>query len=245
MSFHIVIPARYASTRFPGKPLALINDKPLIAHVVQAANTIDCISVTVATDHEDIAQAAATAGAEVTMTSAAHESGTDRLAEVARLKGWGDETLVVNIQGDEPEVDADLIQQLVTCAQRHPNAALATVVTPLKSLDDLHNPNVVKAVRLDDDRVLYFSRAPIPYNRDQRDCLTACYRHLGLYAYRVGALHAFANNGSAALENIEKLEQLRFMAMGETIVATEFHGELAAGIDTPEDLANYQQRLNQ
>lgn len=243
MSFHIVIPARYGSTRFPGKPLAMIDSKPLIVHVLEAAQSIDSLSIVVATDHEQIAEVVRAHGGEAVMTSAEHESGTDRLAQVAKLKGWSDDTLIVNIQGDEPEVNNELIKQLVACAEKHPQAAVATVVTPIVSLADLHNPNIVKAVHLPCDQVLYFSRAPIPYHRDEPNALQGCYRHLGLYAYRVAALNDFANNPVADIERAEKLEQLRFMAMGHKIVATQYIGELAAGIDTPEDLLNYQRRL--
>lgn len=243
MSFHIVIPARFGSTRFPGKPLALIHGKPMIVHVLEAAQKISCDSITVATDDERIAQAVIQSGGQVVMTSSAHESGTDRLAEVAAKLGWDDNALVVNIQGDEPEVDSDLISKLVDCAFSNPNAAVATVITPITSLDQKQNPNIVKAVQGSGDEVLYFSRAPIPFNRDINSDFSNCYRHLGLYAYRVGALKRFAQAEVAKIESLEKLEQLRFMAMGDKIVATVFTGDLAPGIDTPADLVAYEKRV--
>lgn len=243
MSFHIVIPARYGSTRFPGKPLALIHGKPMIVHVLEAAQKISCESITVATDDDRIALAVTQASGHVVMTSDAHESGTDRLAEVAAIMGWNDDSLVVNIQGDEPEVDGDLIAKLVDCAFRNPQAAVATVITPITSVEQKHNPNIVKAVQGSGDEVLYFSRASIPFNRDNQTDFSNSYRHLGLYAYRVGALRRFAKAQVAQIEAIEKLEQLRFMAMGDKIVATVFTGNLAPGIDTPEDLVAYEKRV--
>lgn len=221
----------------------MIAGQPMIEHVWRAAQSLESLSVVVATDDHRIKEVILKAGGEVEMTASDHASGTDRIAEVAIKRGWADDELVVNIQGDEPEINGDLISQLVACAKRHPNAALATMVTPLTALAVKQASDIVKAVRLPNEQVLYFSRAGVPFNRDEPENLTLSYRHLGLYAYRVTALKQFAEQPMSELETIEKLEQLRFLAMGEQIVADVTHAQLSPGIDTPADLAAFEERL--
>ena len=235
-----IIPARYASTRFPGKPLVLIEGKPMIQRVweqAQKANTLD--HIVIATDDDRIAQAAQQFGAIVKMTSPHHPSGTDRIWEVASSEP--DYDLVFNIQGDEPFLDPDILNRAVTDARQNPQADIITAVTPIQSESEFHDPNIVKAVIDGHGRALYFSRAPIPFCRDSnnqkdQDPLENTFRHLGLYLYRRSALARFTQLPPSPLELREKLEQLRALEAGMTLRAiTVAHAPV--GIDTPEDLA--------
>jgi 3-deoxy-manno-octulosonate cytidylyltransferase (CMP-KDO synthetase) len=202
VKFKVVIPARYGSTRLPGKPLLEINGKPMVQWVVEAACASTADEVLVATDDQRIVQAINNprgSDAIVVLTSNEHRSGTDRIAEVARARGWSDDTIVVNVQGDEPQMPAQLIEQVAALLASQPSAQLATLSTPIESLEEFLNPNVVKVVSADDATALYFSRAPIPWYRDSApDGLTTqtqfkgAQRHLGIYAYRVAALLRFA-----------------------------------------------------
>jgi 3-deoxy-manno-octulosonate cytidylyltransferase (CMP-KDO synthetase) len=241
--FHVVIPARFASTRLPGKPLAQVAGRPMIQWAWERAVDSGASEVLVATDHEGIAEACRAFGAEVCMTDAAHASGTDRIAEVARQRGWDDERIVVNVQGDEPLLPAALVRQVAELLLMHPEADIGTLGTPIHDLETFLDPNVVKLVMRADGAALYFSRAPIPWHRDgapgglesQQLCKGAM-RHLGLYSYRVGALQRLASAPPCQLEDTERLEQLRALWLGLRIQADAALEVPPAGIDTPADL---------
>lgn len=243
-AFQVVIPARYASTRLPGKPLADIHGRPMVAWVAAAARQSKAQGVVVATDDPRIEQALLAEGIAVRMTGAGHASGTDRLAEVAALEGWPDETIVVNVQGDEPGMPPALINQVAALLAAHPEAGAASLCTPIHDEAVFANPNVVKVVTGEAGLALYFSRAPIPHDRDGL-CRGGVlgWRHLGIYAYRVRALQAFTGWLPAALEKVEKLEQLRFMAHGVSIAMAEACESPPDGVDTPEDLAQIRRQL--
>lgn len=244
MSFQVVIPARYASTRLPGKPLLDIHGKPMIQWVVEAAARSGAAQVIVATDDERIAAAVDRTGrVSVAMTQADHRSGTDRLAEVAQRLQWSAQTIVVNVQGDEPQLPPVLIDQVAALLTAHPGAALATLCTPIRQLDEFLDPNVVKVVRDDDGMALYFSRAPIPWHRDgarqglaSQSRFSGAYRHIGLYAYRCEALLRLAALPPASLEAAESLEQLRALQAGLRIAVAEAAVLPGSGVDTPEDI---------
>jgi 3-deoxy-manno-octulosonate cytidylyltransferase (CMP-KDO synthetase) len=241
--FRAVIPARHASTRLPGKPLADICGRPMIRHVHERVLQSGAAQVIVATDDERVAEACAAFGAEVQMTSASHLSGTDRLAEVAAHRGWGAADVVVNVQGDEPMLPPSLVRQAAALLGADPGADVATLGTPIGSLEEFLDPAVVKVVRRADGRALYFSRAPIPWHRDGAPAGLAtqkrfdgAWRQVGLYAYRVGALQRLAAAAPAPLELTEKLEQLRALHLGMAIVVGEAVDAPGPGVDTPEDL---------
>lgn len=241
--FRIVIPARFGSTRLPGKPLREIAGKPMVIHVVECARRCMVEDVVVATDDQRIASTVELHGGDYCMTSDSHETGTDRLAEVVEQRGWSDEDIVVNLQGDEPLMPSALLLQVATNLKNHPEASIATLCTRITSADELFDPNAVKVVMDSNGIALYFSRAPIPWNRDSfaqsREYLpegTEYYRHLGLYAYRVGFLRRFRNLAPAPIEQAESLEQLRALWHGEKI-HVDIASELPpAGVDTEEDL---------
>lgn len=244
----IVIPARFASTRFPGKPLHPLAGKPLIQHVYERAKALEhqVDAIIVATDHEGIRQTCEGFGATVCMTASTHETGSDRLAEVARIYGWSDNTIVVNLQGDEPLTPLENLQQLIANMQQHKSVAIATLATPILSLEDFNNPNCVKVVRDEKGNALYFSRAPIPYQRDGQIKAISTYalRHIGMYAYRVGFLKAYPSLQSSPLEHLEKLEQLRAMSNGFQIhVDIALHNP-GAGVDTLADAEVVEKLLN-
>ncbi len=242
--FHVVIPARFGSSRLPGKPLLDIAGKPMVIRVYERAVHSGAASVLIATDDERIAQAAEQAGAPWVMTSPDHPSGTDRLQEVARLKGWGDDEIVVNVQGDEPLIPAAVIDQVAANLAAAPDAAIATLAEPLHDVAQLANPNIVKLVRDCRNRALYFSRAPIPWARDAFQsglgalpAVNDVYlRHLGIYAYRVGFLHRYVEWPPAILEQLEALEQLRALANGAGIHVDIAAANLPPGVDTQADL---------
>jgi 3-deoxy-manno-octulosonate cytidylyltransferase (CMP-KDO synthetase) len=243
MTFRIVIPARYASTRLPGKPLADIAGQPMIVRVAAAARRAKSDGVWVATDDERIATAVRHHGFDAVMTSANHVSGTDRIAEVADRMKWDDADIVVNVQGDEPLLDPALIEAVANALRGDPDAAMATAAHPLMTAAEFFNPNVVKVVCDVRSRALYFSRAPIPWDRDQfadnRDVLPAdlpARRHIGLYAYRVSFLRRFGQLAASPLEGCEALEQLRALWHGYPIQVVSIDHPPAAGVDTPEDL---------
>jgi 3-deoxy-manno-octulosonate cytidylyltransferase (CMP-KDO synthetase) len=244
MSLRVVIPARYASTRLPGKPLADIAGQPMIVRVAAAARRARTDGVWVATDDERIAAAVRQHGFDAVMTSANHASGTDRIAEVADQLEWGDEDIVVNVQGDEPLLDPSLIEAVAAALHGDPDSAMSTAAHPLATTADLFNPNVVKVVCDVRGRALYFSRAPIPWDRDRfaetRDELPAdlpALRHIGLYAYRVSFLRRFGQLPASPLERCESLEQLRALWHGYSIQVVCVDHVPALGVDTPEDLA--------
>lgn len=249
-AFHVVIPARHASVRLPGKPLARIGGRPMVQWVWELAMDAGATSVTIATDHEEIANQCEAFGAEVFMTDPDHASGTDRIAEVAARRGWDERAIVVNVQGDEPLLPPSLVHQVAELLELQPSADLATLGTPIHDLDEYLNPNVVKLVAAADGTALYFSRAPIPWHRDgaasgiaTQQRFAGALRHLGLYGYRVGALHRLASTPACRLEEIERLEQLRALWLGMRIQVDTAVEVPPAGIDTPEDLARVNRLL--
>ncbi len=238
MSYHIVIPARMAAERLPGKPLALIAGKPLIEHAWRRAQGAAADSVVIATDSEEILEAARAFGAEALLTSARHPSGSDRIAECADRLGWDDAALVVNLQGDEPLMPAACLDQVARLLGTHARADVASLYREVDDPAEANDPNAVKVVTAADGRALYFSRARIPHPRDAQAAAAAGWkRHIGLYAYRAGALRAFTRTAPTPLEQAEKLEQLRFLESGRTIVMAPACAPIPAGVDTPEDLA--------
>ncbi|MFZ5536150.1 MAG: 3-deoxy-manno-octulosonate cytidylyltransferase [Pseudomonadota bacterium] len=248
MGYKLVIPARYGSSRLPGKPLLPLAGRPLIAHVIERARTAQADEVILATDDHRIAGVGEELGVRVVMTSSSHATGTDRLAEVVRLMGWPDDTLVVNLQGDEPLIPADLLDRLAENLAAHPQAAMATLCTPIHSARDLFDPHVVKVVRDRFGFALYFSRAPIPWERDAFGMEADAYhdhafRHLGLYAYRAGFLRSFAEWPEAPIEGLEKLEQLRALWQGARIHVDVVLEPPGHGVDTAEDLARVEALL--
>ena len=242
MSFVVIIPARLASTRLPNKPLADLGGKPMVVRVAERAQASGAERIIVATDHADIAAACAAHGIEACMTRADHSSGTDRIAEVAHTLGLAPDTVVVNLQGDEPLIDPAL---LAACAARiAPDVPMATCAHPLSGAEDAFNPNVVKVVLDKQGRALYFSRATIPWHRDgfarDRASLPPGYvplRHIGLYAYSNAFLQEYPQLEASPLEAIEALEQLRVLWHGIPIAVHVTLDAPHAGVDTPEDLA--------
>lgn len=244
ISFNVVIPARHASQRLPGKPLLDIAGKPMIQHVYERAGESGAAEVVVATDDERIERAVTAFGGRVCMTSAEHNSGTDRIAEVVRTLGWPDETLVVNLQGDEPLMPPALLGQVATTLESHPEAGMATLAVPLTDPRQLFDTNSVKVVADRNGYALYFSRATIPWKRDvfshdqavQNAWLEGVYRHLGIYAYRAGFLAGYANLPVSPIERMESLEQLRVLWNGGRIALDIASDAPPAGVDTAEDL---------
>ncbi|WP_120995647.1 3-deoxy-manno-octulosonate cytidylyltransferase [Stutzerimonas urumqiensis] len=248
--FLVVIPARFASSRLPGKPLQLIAGKPMIEHVWRQATSSSASRVVVATDDARIVQACEAFGAEALLTRPDHESGTDRLAEVADQLALPDDTIVVNVQGDEPMIPPAVIDQVAQNLASNPQAAIATLAEPLREAESLFNPNVVKVLSDKAGLALAFSRAPLPWARDQfaadRDCLpegVPYRRHIGIYAYRARLLRQFVAWGSCWLEETERLEQLRALWHGERIHVADAVSPLPAGIDTPDDLERVRRLL--
>ena len=239
--FKVVIPARYASSRFPGKPLADICGKPMLQHVHECAQSSGAEQVIIATDDARIQSVAEQFGAEVCLTSENHPTGTDRLAEVCLKYNWDIDDIVVNLQGDEPLTPVDILKQVASNLASHPRAGMATLSTQILSVDEIQDPNIVKVVCDAEGYALYFSRASIPFNRDEvhtasSELLNHYHRHLGIYAYRVSFLHSYMNMEPCALENIEKLEQLRALFSGTPIHVEQACSLPGPGIDTPEDL---------
>ncbi len=241
--FVVVIPARYASTRLPGKALADIAGKPMVVHVAQRAMASGATDVVVATDDQRIAAAVAAHGIPFAMTRADHPSGTDRISEVVAQRGWPDATLVVNVQGDEPRLPPELIQLVAGRLADHADAAIATACHPIHTAVEMLDPNAVKVVMSREGYALYFSRAPIPWPRDafaaSRESLPQglpVYRHLGLYAYRAQFLREYVRLEPSPLERYEALEQLRALWHGYRIVCAITDQAPEPGVDTPEDL---------
>lgn len=237
MDFTVIIPSRYGSTRLPAKALADIAGQPLIAHVVARANASKARSVIVATDDERIRQALIREDCEVLMTSPNHQSGSDRLAEVVALQNLDDDTIVVNVQGDEPLIPARLINEVANCLANDPHAAVATAAQPIKTNADFNNPNIVKVVMDQHQRALYFSRAGIPFSRDDSNFNKQAWHHIGIYAYRAGFLQRFTAMPPSPMERIEGLEQLRVLESGVKIAVLEVDYDAGIGVDTPADLA--------
>ncbi|TKB49081.1 3-deoxy-manno-octulosonate cytidylyltransferase [Ferrimonas sediminicola] len=246
MGFVVVIPARYASTRLPAKPLADIAGKPMIQWVCEQAQASGADRVVVATDDQRVYDAVKGFGAEVVMTSAHHHSGTERLAEVVELLGLSEEQVVVNVQGDEPLIPPANIRQvaenLVTSG-----LPMATLGVAIEDAEEMFNPNAVKVVCGADGRALYFSRAPIPYHRDGfahgPAVSPGALRHVGIYGYRAGFIRRYVGWPASPLEAIESLEQLRVLYYGEGIHVEEAKQTPPAGVDTPEDLERVRRTL--
>lgn len=240
--FIVAIPARYASTRLPGKPLSLIAGEPMIVHVARRAFAAGAREVVVATDDARIGEALAGQPVTVCMTREDHASGSDRLAECATQRGWSDDTVVVNLQGDEPLAPASGIRAVADVLVENA-APMATLATPVQTVEELFNPNCVKLVAAG-EHALYFSRAPLPWARDafaqSRDALppgVPFLRHIGIYAYRAGFLRRYTQLPRTPLEEAESLEQLRVLEHGHRIAVRLAPDPFPAGVDTPEDLA--------
>lgn len=236
---HIIIPARYTSTRLPGKPLADVAGKPLIQRVHECAAQTGAAAVTVATDDDRIRAVAEKFGAQVCMTSATHRSGTDRLAEVVEKLAISTDEIVVNLQGDEPLMPPELIRDVAQKLEQHSDAVVATACHAIHDRDTLMNPNVVKVVCDAKGFALYFSRAAIPWPREVmagRGGSFRAYRHIGLYAYRAGFVRRYAAWPVCPPEEAEQLEQLRVLWHGERITVHQARVLPEAGVDTPEDL---------
>ena len=243
--FVVVIPARYASVRLPGKALRDIGGRPMIQHVYERGAESAASEVVIATDDERIAQAAEDFGALVCMTSAHHQSGTERIAEVADLMDWEDEKVVVNLQGDEPAMPPRLIDQCASLLD-DASADIATLASPFKNQDDFRNPNCVKVIRDVNDHAIYFSRAAIPYSRDggsEARAAGAALHHHGIYAYRCGVLRRFVASAPSELEVCEQLEQLRALSLGMTIAVGVPPVRPGTGVDTEEDLERASREL--
>lgn len=251
MSFKVVIPARFASSRLPGKPLADIAGKPMVVHVAERAVQSGADEVIVATDHADVKDAVERHGFAAVMTRVDHASGTDRIVEVAARRGWGRDEIVANVQGDEPCIEAGLIRQVAEELAADAEAAVATACHPLGSVEEFFNPNVVKVVCDARGHALYFSRAPIPWPRDAfaaaRDRLPEgipARRHIGIYAYRVAFLRRYGALGQVSLERFEALEQLRILWHGFRIRVTEIGEVPEGGVDTAADLERIRRKFD-
>lgn len=254
MSFKVVIPARYASSRLPAKPLLDIAGRPMLQWVIAAAGKSRAEEVLVATDDVRVAEIAVDSQQRsvAVMTRAEHQSGTDRIAEVAALRGWDARTIVVNVQGDEPQLPSTLIDQVAALLERDTDADIATLCTPVNSLQEFLDPNVVKVVTTRSGSAMYFSRAPIPWQRDaapqglaSQTSFLGAQRHLGIYAYRVAALRQLTQIPSSDLEVAEKLEQLRALQAGMRIVVGVASVPPGIGVDTQHDLAHVRALLGQ
>ncbi|TKF30072.1 3-deoxy-manno-octulosonate cytidylyltransferase [Enterovibrio norvegicus] len=243
----IVIPCRYGSSRLHGKPLLEIDGFPLFWHVYQRCIEANAQSrnIFIATDNEDILTKAENLGLNVIMTSVSHESGTDRINEVALQLNWLPDDIVVNVQGDEPLIPAELISSVSQFAKYNSDVAITTAITSVCSYDDFINPNVVKVIIGEDSRALYFTRSPSPLNRDNPKHYEHAVRHIGIYAYRVRALNKFCSYPESELEKLEKLEQLRALSNGMSIAAVTYVGEIPHGVDTQEDLEFVRLRMEQ
>lgn len=247
--FHVIIPARYPSVRLPGKPLLDIAGRPMVAHVLAAARESGAASVTVATDDVRVMDAVREWGGEAVMTSPDHRSGSDRIAEACDLLGFDAWALVVNVQGDEPLMPPALISQVAGLLAGDGDAVMATLCTPMEDAAEYHNPSAVKVVMDRAGRAIYFSRAQIPWVREDgsaandRDAWRHAYRHLGIYAYRSGYIREFSARGPCALESLERLEQLRTLWYGESIACAVADAVPPPGVDTTEDLARVRKAL--
>ena len=243
----MIVPARHASSRFPGKPLADLAGKPMVVHVCERARAGGAHSVCVATDDERIRAAVERAGYRALMTRADHPSGTDRIAEAAVALGLGDDEVVVNVQGDEPLIAPGLIREVAQALERDREASMSTACHPIRDAASLENPNVVKVVLDAAGRALYFSRSRIPYHREvilgaRQESL--CHRHAGIYGYRTGFLRTFAALPPSPLEVAESLEQLRALWHGHRIAVVISEHDIPPGVDTPQDLEAVRRMLD-
>lgn len=244
MSFTVIVPARYQSSRLPGKPLADINGKPMVQHVVERAEQSGAAEVIVATDDVRIKDVVESFGGRAMMTGADHQSGTERLAEVIEHLALAEDEIVVNVQGDEPFIPPEIIRQVADNLANQRQAPMATLSVPIDESSDIFNPNVVKVVRDAAGYALYFSRAAIPWDREHFNADRTAetlrpdvyHRHIGIYAYRAGFVRRYIEWPASPLEQLESLEQLRVLWNGERIHVAEAIKTPLAGIDTPEDL---------
>ncbi|MCX0502064.1 3-deoxy-manno-octulosonate cytidylyltransferase [Erwinia billingiae] len=241
MSFVAIIPARFASTRLPGKPLVDIQGKPMVVHVMERALESGADRVIVATDNEQVARAVEAAGGEVCMTRADHHSGTERLAEVVDRYQFADDTIIVNVQGDEPMIPPVIIRQVAENLAKS-EAGMATLAVPIETAEEAFNPNAVKVVMDAKGYALYFSRATIPWDRERfatsrEEIGDTFLRHIGIYGYRAGFIRRYVSWEPSPLEHIELLEQLRVLWYGEKIHVAVAKAIPSVGVDTPEDLA--------
>ena len=250
LNFVVAIPARLGSTRLPRKPLRLLAGKPMLAHVIERAQQSGALEVVVATDSIEIAEVAAACNVSVAMTREDHRSGTDRLAELAQQRGWSDDTIVVNLQGDEPMAPASGIRAVAATLLDSPDAPMATLATPITDAAAMFDPNVVKVVCNARGWAAYFSRAPIPWPRDAfaatRESLPVAsvfLRHIGIYAYRAGFLRVFSALPIGALESLESLEQLRVLEAGHKIAVGMAPEPFPGGVDTEADLRRVEELL--
>lgn len=248
MTFRVVIPARFGAQRLPGKPLLPLAGRPMVEHVWHRAMESGAAEVVVATDDERIATAAHGFGAEVELTAPELASGTDRCAVVAARRGWDDDAIVVNLQGDEPLMPPALLRQVAELLARDASAGIATLCTPIAAPAELLDPNVVKVVFAEDGAALYFSRAPIPWDRDgasggSQSSTRGAHRHLGIYAYRVAALAQLTALPPCEIERIERLEQLRALWSGVRIRIDLAQRLPGPGVDTAADLARVEALL--
>src|SRR5471032_191629 len=240
MSFIAIIPARYGSSRLPGKPLADINGKPMVVHVMERALESGAKRVIVATDHPEVVKAVEDAGGEVCLTRADHQSGTERLAEVIELCQFADDEIIVNVQGDEPLIPPVIIRQ-VSENLANSEAGMSTLAVPIETAEEAFNPNAVKVVRNVQGYAMYFSRAAIPWERERfaisKETIGDVFlRHIGIYAYRAGFIRQYVKWEPSELEHIELLEQLRVLWYGEKIHVGVAKAIPSVGVDTPEDL---------
>lgn len=250
MSFAVIIPARFQSSRLPGKPLELIHGKPMVFWTWQQARKSGAHRVIIATESNRVAEVCHQFGAEVCLTADHHQSGTERIAEVIELSLFPDEEIIVNLQGDEPMMPAELIHQVAQGLEQNPAIPMATLCEPIERLEDLFNPNIVKVSRDGGNCALTFSRAPMPWARDefaaQAKTLPAdfeYYRHIGLYAYRAQFVKNYVAWPECRLEQVEKLEQLRVLWHGQKILVEQACCDAGIGVDTYEDLQRARQLM--
>ena len=250
--FVICIPARYQSTRLPGKPLINIKGKPLIQWAIESANKLGATEVVVATDDKRIFDFVTSLNQKVVMTKSDHQSGTDRISECAEIMNWPDETLVLNYQGDEPLIPKENIKAVLQLFEQHKDISIGTLYQEIKTTEDIFNPNMVKIVTDKNDKALYFSRAPIPWSQHLFNHLgtselpqNITYKHhIGLYVYRVSFLKAFTQLSQSDLETTESLEQLRALSTGHKIGTAKALLPTPHGIDTPQDILLFEKKLN-
>ena len=249
MQFKVIIPVRYASTRLPGKPLLDIHGKTMIEHVYDRAVASGAVEVVIATDNLQIADTARDFGARVCMTSADHSSGTERIAEAVEALGYDEEDIIVNLQGDEPMMSPGMIHQLANALDLHDSARVATLATPISDVEMVFDPNIVKVALNKRNYAMYFSRAPIPWEREgfhstPRTMTYPHYRHIGMYAYRVGFLQAYLKTIECDVEKCEMLEQLRILWNGGRIHVALTEGKVPHSVDTEADLAAVREMMS-
>lgn len=241
INFHVVIPARYQSTRLPGKLLMKLGEQTVIERVYRQVQKANPSSIIIATDNMEIAEHVASFGAQVQMTAISHPTGTDRIAEVVANSQFEAQDIIVNVQGDEPLIAPELVAQVAFSLHSSSQSSMATLCWPIEHFEQLHNPNVVKVVRDYHNNALYFSRSAIPLNRDQPESIAHVYRHIGLYAYRAAFLLDYVSWPSCELERCEALEQLRALWAGYKIRVDEACVKPLQDINTPEDLLSARQ----